>query len=185
MRTVLHGALPEGWRDPHGVFRTEPGGTILAPDDPSAACDRLAAAKATVDQRLTALLEKVRSGETDPRVHADLATAAETSASLSRELKAAQREAEEQQNTLQAQQSRDRRQRLETALTQAAEQKKIFAAMFRATCLALGEYCAAIDTATTLANSLATQLGVAPLDKNRIAEVQKDLTPSPRCWTPA
>jgi hypothetical protein len=185
MKMTLRTELPEGYRD-HGVFDVAglEGPTPTA-EDPQARAARLATAKADADARLTALFDKVKAGTASASEFAGLATLADDVSALDRELKEAQSAAATAEQRRAERAGEELRIRLEAALTEAETRKKEFADTYKATCLALGSYCAAIDEAIKLSSSWAQVSNLDLLDPrrtvygNRIALLNVNLDPRP------
>jgi hypothetical protein len=185
MKLTLRTELPEGYRD-HGVFVEDaPEGATPTAEDAQARAARLTTAKADADARLTALFDKVKAGTASASEFAGLAKLADEVSALDRELKEAQNAAEKAEQRRAERVAVELRTRLETALVNAEKHKQEFAAAYKATCLALGSYCADIDEAIRLSSSWAQVSNLDLLDPrrtvygNRIALLNADLDPRP------
>lgn len=176
----LHGTLPEGMVD-HGVF-VEPEGVAATPTPEAAEAQvtRLAAAKTTVDERLALLLERVKTGSTDPVEISGLSALAEESARLANELATAQREMKEEEATQARSDHAAHSQRFKEVVAEARVQRETFAMLFKECCLTLGTICALATEGARLSNQLVHPLlGLLPEQRAGVQEISTHPNPLP------
>jgi hypothetical protein len=96
---------------------------------------------------------------------------------VDRDLAAAEAELDRAQSAQERAQDAEMRKRFDQVVAQAREQRAAFGELFRQCCAVLGDYCANVEEATALANSLITALGMDPRQRNAIAELSRPLDP--------
>ena len=177
METKVHGGLPEGTHDPHGVLAEKHGPT---------ATERFAAARAKVAELTRSHAEaqnKWQSAVADnEETHYDFQTLKANVARLARDLEEAGEQADNWANVCVKLEKTNRQQRFDAALKEARAARAEFQEHFKAGCLALGRWYQLAGEVCELANQLATRLPTGhiyhdPELKEAGAEMAKDPNP--------
>ncbi len=184
MKTTYIGGVPRNWRD-HGVF-TE-GNEFVGHDVTTirqAAIDRvdkLSRTKDELDERISAAGRAAQAGNDEELAGVDLSALARDSARVSRELTEAREELEQSEARIEQEAATKRRKKFAETIARARVERTEFERLFSETCLALGKFCASVEEATTLVNSLATQLGT-PLElRNELQALAEAPNPMAAC----
>jgi|HubBroStandDraft_2_1064218.scaffolds.fasta_scaffold25529_3 hypothetical protein len=163
----------------HGVFNTQPPAATV--EAMKLNCDRLVAEKAELDHRLSPLLDKIQAGSATAEESALVVELAEDSRILTDRLHHANVELKVIEEKQARQQSATARARFNFLVAEDRQKRAKFARLYREASVTLGELCANVDEATTLANSFAALnvAGLNPVDRNSIAQMSERIDPLP------
>jgi chromosome segregation ATPase len=139
--------------------------------------DALRTEQSAVVDRIRTLADRAASGDADGA--GELPALAKQQAELRWQIEQVETELQEQQARQHERDHAARTQRFDACIAEAQAARTEFNTLFRRTSLALGTYCARVEEATRLANSLRGQglIGVFPHHANAVKELGLGMDP--------